>query len=205
MKTNLWASTLVILRMIGFAVLASATCGIAHAVDSCVPYFDSDPKNSPDQAVHLPPNTALYVSYSRVTGQEKSTLTIFQNLKAGGWGIIVSPFQTDATGWGSSIGVGPQPIPADSMDRFFSATAVFSNPGDGKTYPTAYGRLCTRIDPASNTVTQAYLVMTPHVENDDDFANTVVYFTFSPAIPNLQYRTGLKLVALKAKPKKKPN
>ena len=145
-------------------------------------YNDSDAYHN---EVYLPANTAVEIAYGRVSGSEKSNLSVLQQLDKGGWGKIWSKADIAPTVWGTYFPA--LSLPPSNVDRIFSATAEASNPNTGESLGIMqYGQCSVQLDATTNSVISVSLYLSPHPEVD--LVNTVVFFKFTPSIPNSQFK-----------------
>jgi hypothetical protein len=165
------------------ALILSGPKAVAAAGDGCAPYKDSVSHHR----VYVPGNTGVTIYYTRVSGQEKSNLTIMQLLDTGGWGNIWAQQDIPPGKWPDNNATVP-PLKASGNDRFFSATADFSNPNNGQPLAPNFGQYCVNLDAATNSVTSVELWLSPHSETGTDQVNTVVRFVYSPSIPNDKFK-----------------
>jgi len=161
------------------SLIFSVPKAVAAAGDGCAPYKDSVSHHR----VYVPGNTGVTIYYTRVSGQEKSNLTIMQLLDTGGWSNIFTRPDTPPGKWPDNNPTVP-PLKASGNDRFFSATADFSNPNNGQPLAPRFGQYCVNLDAATHSVTSVELWLSPHSETGTDQVNTVVKFVYSPPIPN---------------------
>jgi hypothetical protein len=165
------------------SLIFSGSGAVAAAGDGCAPYNDSVSHHR----VYVPGNTGVAIYYTRVSGQEKSNLTIMQLLATGGWGNIWAQQDIPPGKWPDNNTTVP-PLKASGNDRFFSATADFSNPNNGQPLAPRFGQYCVQLDAATNSVTEVDLWLSPHPEPGTEKVNTVVKFVYSSPIPNDKFK-----------------
>lgn len=150
--------------------------------NGCESYTDSDASHG---RVYVASNTAVDISYGRVSGSEKANLTVLRQLDNGGWGQIWGKGDIQPTVWGTYFPA--VSVPASNSDFYLSATAEASNPQNGQSLGTMqYGQYCVQLDAATDSVTSVLLYLSPHFETN--LVNTVVMYKYTPAIPNNQFK-----------------
>jgi hypothetical protein len=165
------------------ALIFSGSRAVAAAGDGCTAYNDSVSHHR----VYVPGSTGVTIYYTRVSGQEKSNLTILQLLDTGGWGNIWAQQDIPPGKWPDNNATVP-PLKASGSDRFFSATADFSNPNNGQPLTPRFGQYCVQLDATTNSVTEVDLWLSPHSQTGTGQVNTVVKFVYSPSIPNDKFK-----------------
>ena len=151
-----------------------------------VPYNDAQDH----YRLYLPAGYGLGIYYTRVSGQEKSNLTVMELLHDGEWGTIWSQEDIPPGRWPDVNPTVPT-LTATGEKRYFSASAGFSNPnGDGQEYPQRYGQYVVQLDAATDRVMNVMLWLSPHQEQGTELVNTVVKFLYDPPVPNALFRQG---------------